>query len=334
MKTLRTKSPCCKAKVYHFGHRRRQCSLCKKTWRIRKKKQGRKSIRVHPSFESTVIERKESLRHKAKRLDKNREQVRRRHARNLELLLEKLPLPKAPRGNLIMIIDGWSLYFKKKCFVLYLILLRSVNSKKAIVMEPCLLPGYEKKSGWEYVLNQLSLSVQKRIKAIVLDGITGVECLAQEWGWIVQRCHFHQLSTLQSLRGKRWSTVKHKELREEIYQNVVKILKTTSENKAKILVRQTRCLLQKPECPKWLKCRVGGFLRRVDFFRAYRRYPELNLPTTTNSAECVNQMITEIVRLTRGFRTPESFEKWMKVRIRTMKPIQCNGKTINRFSVS
>jgi len=334
MKTLHTKSPCCKAKVHHFGQRRRQCSLCKKTWRIRVKKRGRKTIRIHPSIESTVIRRRESLRHKAERLGKNREKIRRRHERNLELLLKRLPPPQAPAGQLIAVIDGWHLCFKKKRYVLYLILLRPVKGKEAIVMEPLLLPGHEKKGQWQFAFKSLPPSVRKRIKAVVLDGITGVECLAQEWGLVVQRCHFHQLSMLQTLRGRRWSTIKHKELRERIYQNVVEILKTPSETKAKRLVEETRHLLKKPECPKWLKLRVGGFLRRVDFFRAYRHFPKLNLPTTTNSAECVNQKITETMRLTHGFPTPKSFEKWIKIQIRTLEPIQCNGKIINQISVS
>jgi len=334
MKTLHSKSPCCKAKIYRFGRRRRQCSLCKKTWRVRPKKRGRKTIRVHPCIDSTVIRRRESLRNKARRLGVNREKIRRRHKRNLELLLKRFSPPKAPRGSLIAIIDGWILHFKKKRYVLYLILLRSVKGNMATVMEPILIPGYEKKGSWEIVFNKLPLSARKRIKAVVLDGITGVECLAHEWGWVVQRCHFHQLATLQTLRGKRWSTIKHKELREEIYQNVVKILKLKNEVKAQALAQETRLLLKRSECPVWIKRRAGGFLRRVDLFRSYRKYPKLNLPTTTNSAECVNKMITETMVLTRGFSTSQSFEKWIKVQIRTMKPIRCNGKIFNQDSVS
>ncbi len=334
MNKLHAKSPCCKAKVYHFGQRRRQCSVCKKTWRIRVKKRGRKTIRIHPDIKLTVIRRKESLRHKAERLGKNRERIRRKHARNLEMLLKRLPKPEPPSGELIVIIDGWALYFKKKRHILYMVLLRPINSNQAVVMEPILLPGHEKKGSWEYVLKKLPLSVRKRIKAIVLDGITGVECLAQNWGWVVQRCHFHQISMLQTLRGRRWSTVKNKELREQIYQNVIQILNVESESKSGTLIEETKFLLKEPECPKWLKLRVGGFLRRVDFFRSYRRYPQLNLPSTTNSAECVNQMITETMRLARGFSTPESFEKWIKVQIRAMKPIKCNGKIFNQYFVS
>lgn len=28
------KLPCCRAKIYKFGDKQRQCSLCKKTWTV------------------------------------------------------------------------------------------------------------------------------------------------------------------------------------------------------------------------------------------------------------------------------------------------------------
>jgi len=334
MKTLHIKSPCCQAKIYHFGNRRRQCSLCKKTWRIRVKKRGRKNIRVHPNIESTVIRRKESLRHQSSRLNKGREKVRKHHHKNLELLLKSTSPTIAPRGQLIAIIDGWHLYFKKQKYTVYLILLRSINDNRAIIMEPVLINGWENKNDWERVFSLLPSSVQKRIKAVVSDGITGIEGISNERGWILQRCHFHQLKMLQTLRGQKWSTINNKELREHIYQNVCKILETPSDYLANKLFLETKQLLQKPECPKWLKRRVSGFLRRVDNFRAYRKYPHLNLPITTNSAECVWQGITETFRLTRGFSTPKSFELWLKVQLRTTKTIKCNGKIFNQINVS
>lgn len=325
MKTLHAKSPCCRRKIYRFGNRRRQCAICKKTWRIRKKKVGRKQIRVHPSIELTVLERRESLRHKAKRCNKGRELIRRRHERNLDILLRKLPKSVAPRGSLIAVIDGLAIRLNKQHFTLYQILLRSVKERHAIPMEPVILSGWEHKDKWDYTFKSLPVSVQKRIKAVVSDGIVGIEPLIQRKGWIIQRCHFHLLKMLQSLRGKRWSTVTHKFLREEIYQSVLKALATADKQEAERLLEQIKLLVKRPECPKWINLRVGGFIMRYSAFRAYRDYPELNLPTTTNSTECVFNKLTETIRLTRGFSSSQSFEKWVKVQIRNMKSIKCNG---------
>src|SRR5512145_827961 len=55
MHSWHAKSPCCRAKIYHFGSRRRQCSHCKRTWRIRNKRRGRKPRRTHPRSLKTVF---------------------------------------------------------------------------------------------------------------------------------------------------------------------------------------------------------------------------------------------------------------------------------------
>ena len=42
MKQMQEKSPCCQGQVWRFGERRRQCSVCRKTWQSWAKKRGRK----------------------------------------------------------------------------------------------------------------------------------------------------------------------------------------------------------------------------------------------------------------------------------------------------
>lgn len=325
MKTVHAKSPCCKAKVHHIGGKRRRCSICKKTWIVRQKKRGRKAIRVHASINKMAFASSESLRHKAERLNKGREIIRRRHAKNLDILLRKLSLPKAPSGKLIAVIDGLSIGFKKKEYTLYLILLRSVKSKHAIVMEPFFFTGHESIVGWNYAFKQLPLSVHNRICAVVSDGITGVEQYAERNNWIAQRCHFHLIAMLQSLRGQNWSTIKNKKFREKIYQTIRQIISTPDEYEAIRLLNDIREMASNQKCPKWFGRRVRGFIRKWYLFRSYRKYPELNLPITTNSAETTCRLIAETISRTRGFRNPEIFKKWAIVQVRTMKPIKCNG---------
>src|SRR5438132_9297316 len=55
MHSWHAKSRCCRAKIYHFGSRRRQCSQCKRTWRIRKKQRGRKPRRARPGTLKAVL---------------------------------------------------------------------------------------------------------------------------------------------------------------------------------------------------------------------------------------------------------------------------------------
>ncbi|MAG44518.1 hypothetical protein CL633_01380 [bacterium] len=325
MKTIHAKSPCCGVKIYRFGNRRRQCPGCKKTWSIRQKKRGRKQIRVHPVLEKIAFASQESLRHKAKRLKKSRELIRRRHARSIDNLLKKIPKPVPPKGNLIAIIDGLSTRFKKREYTVYLILLRSIKSNKAIAMEPVFLEGHERISDWETAFNRLPLLAKKRLKAIVSDGVTGIEAYGRRQNILIQRCHFHLIKRLQTLRGKSWSTIKNKGIRENLYQKVRLLLSIHDEKKAQKIYIALKNMTSKPECPKWMGLRIRGGLRHWELFRTYRKYPELNLPTTTNSVESVWRIVSDTIRQTRSFRNTKSFEKWIKLRIRTLNSITCNG---------
>lgn len=331
MKKIHSKSPCCNAVTYRFGNRRRQCKACKKTWRIRVKKRGRKPLRVHSSPHATVILKRQSLANRAKRSHLSYGQIRLRHKRNLQQILKQIPPPAFPNGKLIAIIDGWHFYLKGEKYVIYLILLRSVNNNLAIITEPIIFSGQERVGQWKQAFDKLPAEVRKRIKAVVSDGVTGIDNFATKQDWVVQRCHFHLIATLQKMRGRRSSRASNVTLREEIYQTVLLIL-TVNNNEAQKLLSDLQYLLDNPNCPYWLRRRVRGFFEQVKYFRSYLNYPELNLPITSNSAECIFQSVTEMFRLTRGFRSLESFELWLKVQLRLIGTIKCNGKNFNQYN--
>lgn len=322
---IHVKSPCCRARVNRFGSRRRQCTVCKKTWRIRSKKRGRKPIRVHPKIEKIAFSSSESLRHQAKRLNKGRELVRRRHSQAMVKLIKKLPFPQAPLGPLIAIVDGWIQFFDKTPYTLYLILLRSTHSTRATLTQPVILAGHEDINGWKKAFSLLDPTIFKRIRAVISDGVTGFNGYAREHNWAFQRCHIHLIRTLYPLLGKRNSTTKHKKLREKMYQHVLDILKTPNHKKAEQLVSQLSKMANYPYCPKWFGFRTRGFLKQYQDFRSYLKHPELNLPKTTNSAESVFRLLSDTLRQTRGFRNLQAMEKWVMLQFKIIKSIKCNG---------
>src|SRR3989338_3207517 len=61
MHTRHENSACCRAKIYKFGSKRRQCSLCKKTWRVWPRKRGAKPSRPHQSLLKKVLVEKQGL---------------------------------------------------------------------------------------------------------------------------------------------------------------------------------------------------------------------------------------------------------------------------------
>lgn len=323
MNKLHAKSTCCKASVHRVGNRRRQCSKCKKTWSIRPKKRGRKIIRVHPRINLIAFSSQESLRHKAKRLNKSREVIRRRHARNIDNLLKRTGKPKAPPGKLIAIVDAVAFSFKGRSYTFYQVLLRSISDNIAVVMEPILMEGCETITVWKKVFNQLDDNDFNRIQVVVSDGLTGMESYVLQQGWIYQRCHFHLLKMLQTLRGKRWKNVPQKKLREDVYQLVRKLLAVSSEDEAYQIFLKLQELSK--ICPVWLARRLRGCLKQWKSFRSYRIHPELHIPITTNSVECANRLIKDTIHRTRGFRNPESLQRWIILQVRNMSFIKCNG---------
>jgi len=71
---------------------------------------------------------------------------------------------------------------------------------------------------------------------------------------------------------------------------------------------------------------VREFLRRIDHFRAYRKYPELDLPTTTGSVEAMNRRVRDLMRQTRSISSPQALQLWAIALIRTRPIVVCNGK--------
>jgi transposase-like protein len=67
MNKLQGKSPYCQAKIYKIGGKRRQCSECKKTWKIRQKKRGRKAKRVDKKLVENILVRGERASHVSNR---------------------------------------------------------------------------------------------------------------------------------------------------------------------------------------------------------------------------------------------------------------------------
>lgn len=325
MVIIHAKSPCCRARVNRFGSRRRQCVECKKTWRIRLKKRGRKPVRVHPKIEKMAYASSESLRHRAKRFKKGRELIRRRHSRMMDQLIKKLPSPHAPPGPLIAMIDGWVQYFDKKEYTLYLILLRSIHSTRAILTKPIVLAGHENINSWKQAFSLLDPAILNRIRAVVSDGFSGYHVFAKERGWILQRCHVHLLRTLYPLLGKRCSTPKHKGLRKKMYQLVLNILETSDHKRAEQLFSQLSEMAYYSYCPRWFGLRTRGFLKQYQNFRSYIEHPELHLPKTTNAAECVFRQLSDTLRQTRGFRNPQAMIKWIELQFKIIQSVQCNG---------
>lgn len=321
-----TKSPCCQGIIYQYGQRRRQCSVCKKTWRIRQKKRGRKPHRY--SFNSLLRyldNRDGPLIHQAPKRKLTAPAFCARMRKNLKKFISQTPWPDIPNGPLVAIADAFTQTIKEERWTTYLILLRSLRSNKAVITPPHVHQGTEGGiMGWYEAFNKLPNAVKKRIVGLICDGRRSLVLVPKKEGWILQRCHFHLLYRIANY--VRTGPLSHnRRLGLKIKSLVNVALVNPDEDVAKKAVSQLRILLPTFRS-RGLRFVLNGFIKNYSDFRSYLHFPEFNLPTTSNSAESLIGLVRDLEKRARGFRSVQSFGEWTIALCKHRKFIICNGK--------
>lgn len=310
----------------HFGSRRRQCIQCRKTWRVRQKKRGRKRVRAHSNLCIKYLQHATASMWARSKVGKDSERLLQlRLKRSRDVFLQKADWLETPKGEerLIAIVDAMIFYWQRKKYTCYLILLKRSEDTHAIITPYYLLPGGETLRGWRYVLDQLPENTLARIKVVVCDGHRGPVVYACQHRWLIQRCHFHLLSAIQGRRS-RFGKSRHQEEGGRVYALVQECLRTEDENRAERLrfkIDDEAHNTTSPQLRKILK----GFVHYYQDFRTYRYHPKFNLPTTTNALESLNGCVKGLQYRARGFATRESFEKWLTALLKFKKKVLCQG---------
>jgi DNA-binding Lrp family transcriptional regulator len=325
MSQKHAKSPCCRGKIYHFGQRRRQCFVCKKTWRIRQKKKGRKLKRISRELVKRYLSNGSfNLEEHAHRLGLSLAALHYRIRKSRDIFLEKEHWLSIPvNQSFIIIVDALILQIQKRFFTAYFILLRSIKDDKAIILEPSIFSRYENKADWQHVLNRIPEKSRRRILALVGDGEPCFATITRQHGWLLQRCHFHLLAELYRFASfKRKS--RNRKLAEKINKLVRSIISTTNIKELKRSLRKVNSLIQNPDVPERIKARfLKGFCRNFQFYRTYLNYPNLNLPITTNSCETLCRITRNFLNKIHGLNTAQSLTKWIKALMLFRKKIYC-----------
>jgi hypothetical protein len=240
---------------------------------------------------------------------------------------------RVPRGPLILVLDGLYFRFRGKDSVLYVMAVKPCSHNRAIFLDPVLLPGRENMRGWAQAIKTIPARIHKRIRASVSDEISGILKLCKAQDWIVQFCHFHLISRLQNCRGRRNRRLNDRELRERLYQLTRQAVELPDGPQFETVLSQLKDLVPQATGLRVMRMIVRECLRRIDHFRAYRKYPELNLPTTTGSLEAMNRRVRDLMRQTRSISTPEALKLWATALIRMRPIVMCNGKNFQPNSV-
>ena len=319
MKLLHKKSQCCGTKIVRFGGKRRRCNACKKTWSEHPAKRGPKPLRKQYDYFKKVFNHGFRVKQLSLNSKLSTDAIYKRFANNLDSVVRQKRIVRIRGLKLILVIDAEWHYFKKELWVLYFLAIKSTDSQTVTILDPILKRGKENTTTWGNIINQLPALIKKRIIGLVSDGIRGIDNVAERNHWILQRCHFHLLSMLQKMRGKRASTP-GRLIREEIYNSVKLALSENSMRRLNILCRRLAVLAHTEGCPQRMKLTVRGFLRSLPEFRSYLDYPKLNLPTTVNVMESVNSYVRE---KTKKIKTPKSWHKWTIACVRFKSKFTC-----------
>jgi hypothetical protein len=325
MNVKQFKSPCCGAFGVKYGKRRRQCTQCKKTWRTRRKKRGRPKHRSSKIFADNLFSTKATVKQRAHISNLSERQYQYRMIRSLEEFSDtNIYSAIDTNQDFILLIDGvWS-HCEKKRAVIYLSMLRPVNSSVAYLLPPEVSFGAESNRKWQYLLDSMPPEILNRVRALVCDGVSGMTEAGRRRGWVVQRCQFHFVKTIERFRGKKNRFIKEKEFREDLYQKMRRSLTVSEGKETDDLFSQIASMAQEDRCPKWVKLFVAELLRYRQQFRAYILHPELYLPATNNSSESLAAIMRTRLYLARGFRTITSLKRWARGLIANKKSITCN----------
>jgi hypothetical protein len=230
-----------------------------------------------------------------------------------------------PWGDLVLVADGLWFRFQGGLWVLYLMALKPCRQNRATFLDPVLLPGRESRHGWMQAFATLPATLQPRIRAVVTDDLQGMTTLAAQRHWVLQLCHFHLISQLHMRRGRVRSTVGHRRRREALYQLTRRALVLPDGAAFTLVVRRLEQLVAQPLPSSRMRMVVREFLRRRHLYRAYRAYPDLDLPTTTGAVEAMGKIIRRLMHRLANVRTPQALQRWATALIRLRPNIMCNG---------
>lgn len=324
MTSIHAQSPCCRAKNIRYGNRRRQCVQCRQTWRPRPRRHGRPRKRVHADRVLRYLARAgRSTMALAQQHRRSPETIRADRRRSRDVLL-RTPWPDLPdRGGLICIADALAQQIAGRWYTVYLILIRGVGTTTAIIAPPLLHIGHEDSDGWNAAIAQLPVATRLHIVACVSDGHQALRGIAHERQWVIQRCHFHlKLSLANYLSVSPQSRQRIRALL--VYQAIDRIITSVDMT----IVTRSLCHLT-AQC-RTIRSRgtrkvLHGFLKYWRDYRTYLVYPALHLPTTSNAAESLVQLIRDVLYRARGFRTPDAYETWVQAICLQKKSLRCCG---------
>lgn len=291
--------------------RRKQCVQCGKTQTIRIKKRGRKPKRTSITPLIAYL-RGKSVRTSSRDL---------RRARDLFNRTMDWPDVSMQSSPCFLLADA--LHIKTPTYQLsvYIILVTTIGEERAQILPVYFGKGGESFENWQKAfMSALPQQLLPFVKALVCDGRGSLLALGKKYGWLIQRCQFHLLARVQSLRSIS-ALSRHRQegifLREQI-----KIVCETSVSPQMTLAITLLKNVVDHETNRHLKTTLSGLIKNHEHYRTYLQYPDLHLAHTTNAVESLNSLIRGLMWKMRGFENEESARAWITALLKERKFIR------------
>lgn len=325
------KSQCCRAVVWRISGRRRQCSGCRRSWRIRQKRRGRPRVRSLDRLIHQVLIEHRSLTQLARRYGMTRQALSYRFLKALESFIRRSRAPNVGGSDsFVLLIDGLRFRFKRRPWVLYLMAFKSPQTSIATFIDPVLQEGPECRDAWRKALKTIPAKNREKIRALVCDNFRGGTTIATENRWVLQLCQFHLKAAIYKLLGRRFRlTVTRRPLREEAYALIQCALTTHSDQQLAASVARLSAIAEQRCLPYRFTMIIREFVRRVEDYRAYMEHPSLQLPRTTSSIESKGRMIRDLMGRARSLKTPRAVRLWATAYVRLRPTVTCRPTTLS-----
>jgi hypothetical protein len=192
----------------------------------------------------------------------------------------------------------------------YITLVVVIGESKARLLPVYFGRGGESFENWDNAIKQaVPPELRHHIKALVCDGRVSLISVGKSYGWLIQRCQFHLLARLQSVRSVG-SQSRHQAEGMALKARIKTVFETTSPLQVASAIQELKGIARS-ETSRRLKTTLSGLVRNHEHYRTYLTYPELKLAHTTNVVESINSLIRGLMRKMRGFENEESAAAWI-----------------------
>jgi hypothetical protein len=296
------------------------------TWTVRAKRRGRKPRKYRVATIERTFIRRRTLIAQADAAHVHPETWRKRHDRTLRTFVGRRWPPRTPCGDLLLVCDALWHVVDRVPWTTYLIGLRAVDGEDLVFLRPILRPDRESQERWREVIDGIHERTRRRIRAMVADSFSGVEAIAAEHGWVLQRCQFHLLGKLATLCGSNKRAIRWWEGRQRVQALVRRMLSDADEERVRSWQRELLHLASDPCCPVRIRRIIRFTIRWLHEYRSCYRHPDLRLPATTNAIENMNGRIRNLLNRSRGLCTPEALERWIVAYVWFHPRMKCRPK--------